>query len=104
GYFLIPGILDEPWFSKGMLNIAYIPDHLELLFFKLPKFKDTFPFIIPSWYGLAIWITTPAFISALRAPLKLTITKTAWLSSFLVFILLALRGGTGWTQFGYRYA
>lgn len=104
GYFLIPGIYSEPWFAKGMLNIAYIPEHLKILFLKLPNFYSYPPYIQPSWYGLAIWITTPVFIFSLFAPIKENLTKLTWLSILFIFILLALRGGTGWTQFGYRYA
>ncbi len=104
GYFLVPGIYSEPWFSKGMLNIAYIPEHLKVIFLMLPKFISKMPFIEPSWGGLAIWITTPAFIYSLRANIKENITKLSWLSIFLIFLLVSLRGGTGWTQFGYRYA
>ena len=104
GYFLVPGIYSEPWFSKGMLNIAYIPEHLRILFLMLPKFLSKPPYIEPSWYGLAIWITTPAFIYVVFANIKENITKLSWLSIFLIFTLVSLRGGTGWTQFGYRYA
>jgi len=104
GYFLIPGILNEPWFSKGMLNVAYMKDHLELLFVKLPLFSQEHPYIKPSWYGLAIWITTPAFLLALLAPMKNKAVWVSWISIFLIFLILSLRGGTGWTQFGYRYA
>jgi hypothetical protein len=104
GYFLVPGILDEPWFSRGMLNPIYIVDHLKLLFWSFPKLQPSFPYIQPSWMGLAIWITTPAFVFSLRSPAKEGQTKMAWLAIFLIFLLLALRGGTGWTQFGYRYA
>ena len=104
GYFLIPGILEEPWFSKGMLNISYIPAHLELLFWRLPNFSSEFPYVTPSWFGLAIWITTPVFVVALRNNIKKADVVFAWLSIFLIFGILSLRGGTGWTQFGYRYA
>jgi len=104
GYFLIPGLWDEPWFSKGLLHISYIPRHLEILFFKLPKFIDRFPYIIPSWHGLSIILTTPAFFFALKNNLKENDIKLAWFAILLIFLVIALRGGTGWTQFGYRYA
>ncbi len=104
GYFLAPGIYSEPWFSKGMLNIAYIPEHLKILFLKLPNFFNHPPYIQPSWYGLAIWITTPVFFFALRSPIRENLTKMLWLAVILIFIMVSLRGGTGWTQFGYRYA
>lgn len=104
GYFLVPGILSEPWFSKGMLSIAYIPEHLRILFLGLPKILSHFPYLEPSWYGLSILLTTPAFIFALKPPFKESLVKMLWLSILLIFTLVALRGGTGWTQFGYRYA
>lgn len=104
GYFLVPGILSEPWFSKGMLSIGYIPEHLRILFLGLPKILSRFPYIEPSWYGLSILITTPAFVFALKPSLKENLVKLLWLSILLIFTLVALRGGTGWTQFGYRYA
>jgi hypothetical protein len=25
GYWMIPGILDEPWFSHGLFSLQYIP-------------------------------------------------------------------------------
>ncbi|OGM79990.1 hypothetical protein A2382_04865 [Candidatus Woesebacteria bacterium RIFOXYB1_FULL_38_16] len=104
GYFLIPGIYDEPWFSRGMLNIAYIPDHLKSLFLSFPKFLNHPPFIQPSWYGLAIWITTPAFVFSLIPKIKQKKVLFSWISIALIFLVISLRGGTGWTQFGYRYA
>lgn len=104
GYFLIPGILDEPWFAKGMLHYSYIWDHLQILFFRLPNFFAHPPYIQPSWYGLAIWITTPAFVFAFKAKFSDTLTKLLWLACGTILTLVALRGGTGWTQFGYRYA
>ncbi len=104
GYFLIPGLLTEPWMSKGIINIAYIPNHLQLLFLQLPKFLNIPPYIEPSWYGLAIWITTPAFIFSLKASLKEKINLFAWLAIFSILFIVSIRGGTGWTQFGYRYA
>jgi len=104
GYFLVPGLLTEPWMSKGIVNIAYIPNHLQLLFLQLPKFLKVFPYIEPSWYGLAIWITTPAFVFSLKASLKEKLNILAWLAIFSIFAVVSIRGGTGWTQFGYRYA
>lgn len=104
GYFLIPGIYSEPWFSKGILNIAYIPEHLKVLFGQMPLILNHPPYVQPSWAGLAIWITTPVFIFSFFAPLKKTLVKILWLCILLIFLLVALRGGTGWTQFGYRYA
>ena len=106
-YFVLPKILnelDKPWFAKGVIHIDYIPDNLRAMFWSFPKILNKFPFIQPSWAGLAIWITTPAFIYALCAPTKQAIVKLSWLAIFLIFLVVASHGGTGWAQFGYRFA
>lgn len=102
-YYLQPGVMDEPWISKGYFNLAYIPEHMEILLFKGPVFLSSFPYIRPSWYGMAIWITTPAFIFAIKSP-KDKITLACWSAIIPIAFLLMSKGGTGWTQFGYRYA
>jgi 4-amino-4-deoxy-L-arabinose transferase-like glycosyltransferase len=104
GYKLIPGVLNEPWYSKGLVHPSYIFSHLKIFFSGLPKFMREPPFIQPRWGGLAIWITTPAFIYALKAPFKKIIVKLSWLSVFLIGLIIFSHGGTGFTQFGYRYA
>lgn len=104
GYLLIPGVLSEPWFSKGIMNPGYIGNNLKVAFASLPTFSNHFPFIKPSWSGLAIWITTPAFIFSFRASLKETLVKFGWISTLLIFLFVALHGSTGFAQFGYRFA
>ena len=104
GYALIPGIFDEPWYQKGLVNPAYIPEHLKIIFLSMPKVIEKFPYIIPSWGGLAIWITTPAFMLSLLAPIRQKIVKLSWSAIFLISLIIFSHGGTGFTQFGYRYA
>lgn len=104
GYAKIPGIFDEPWYQKGLVNITYIPSHLKIFLLGLPKIKDSFPYIIPTWAGMAIWLTTPAFIFSFFAPLKEKLVKLAWLSIFLISLIIFSHGSTGFTQFGYRFA
>jgi hypothetical protein len=104
GYFLIPGTLNEPWFSKGIVHPSYILEDLKVAFLMGPKFLRQFPYLQPSWAGMAIWITTPAFIFALKAPLKEMVVKLSWLSILLIFLVVGVHGGTGFAQFGYRFA
>lgn len=104
GYSLIPGVLNEPWFEKGLFNFSYIPNHLKIFFGALPIISNKFPFIKPSWGGLAIWLTTPAFIYTLFAKLKDRSNILSWVSIFLIGILVMSHGSTGFTQFGYRFA
>lgn len=104
GYFLIPGTLSEPWFAKGIVHINYIKEDLKVAFLGLPLFLNHPPYIKPSWAGLAIWITTPAFILGLWSKFKETITKFLWFSVLLIFLVVGAHGGTGFAQFGYRFA
>jgi len=104
GYAMIPGVMQEPWFKNGLVNPINIPKHLKIILGGLPKIISKPPFIIPSWSGLAIWITTPAFIFSFFADFKEKIVKYSWLSIFLISLLIFSHGTTGFTQFGYRFA
>jgi hypothetical protein len=104
GYSLIPGVLKEPWYEKGLFSYSYAISNLKIMFASLPIIKNTFPYITPSWGGLAIWITSPAFIYALAAKIKHKQNLVTWISLLLVSFVIFFHGGTGFTQFGYRYA
>lgn len=104
GYDLIPGVLTEPWYSHGIFHISYIENNLRAMFASFPIIKNEFPYITPSWGGLAIWITTPAFIYIFLASLKDKANLVAWFSLLLIAFVTFTHGGTGFTQFGYRYA
>ncbi len=103
-YYLIPGLLSEPWFSKGLFNAAYIPNSLKAIFWSFPRFSSKFPYVTPSWAGLAIWITTPAFIYAFLANIKERVVKFSWISILLISLVIFSHGTTGFAQFGYRFA
>lgn len=106
-YFLLPKVLHEenaPWFAKGVENPVYLLDNLKILFWSFPKILNTFPYVQPSWMGLAIWITTPAFLFSIFAPLKDNLVKFSWFSILLIFLIVGSHGGTGFAQFGYRFA
>ena len=90
-------------FPHGLLSWRYWPGHVQVLFKAKPIFLDTFPWVVPSIGGLAIWITTPAFIYAIRAPLD-RLTAACWAGIALFMMLLLCHCGSGMTQFGYRFA
>lgn len=104
GYFLIPGTTSEPWFAKGIFHPSYIIEDLKVAFLALPKLLPNPPYIKPSWAGMAIWITTPAFVFALKSKFKEGVVKLSWLSILLIFLVVGMHGGTGFAQFGYRFA
>ena len=104
GYRFIPGIMDEPWFASGIFHPSYIPNHLKIILTNLPAITNKFPYIVPTWWGLAIWVTSPAFVYALFAPFREKIVKIAWACILAIALVNFSFGSTGFTQFGYRYA
>jgi hypothetical protein len=104
GYSLIPGLFNEPWYEKGLFNPLYVPNHLKIIFTALPIFKNQPPFVQPSWGGLAIWLTTPAFIYAFFNSLKNKLVLFSWLAIIFIALVVFSHGSTGFTQFGYRFA
>ena len=103
GYWMIPGILDEPWFSHGLFSLQYIPENLKAFFMGLPKLTLQPPYLIAPLTGLAIWFTTPAFLFALRSDYKNATNIAAWLSIVAISFVIFTKGLSGW-GFGYRYA
>ncbi len=106
-YFILPSILNEtnsPWFAQGVANVVYIPNNIKAMFWTFPKIINEFPYIIPSWAGLSIWITSPAFIYAFFADIKDRLVRYSWISILLIMFVVFTHGGTGWAQFGYRFA
>lgn len=94
----------EPWFARGLLHISYIARHLHPLFLATPIVTASPPWVSWSLGGLAIWVTTPAFIFALRAPLDMPGTWAAWAGILPTALAVMSHGWTGMEQFGYRFA
>jgi hypothetical protein len=103
GYWLIPNILNEPWFSKGLFNLAYIPDNLGPFLLGLPTVTLNPLSIMFPLTGLAIWFTTPAFVFALKSKIRDAITLSCWVAVFAIASIVFTKGLSGW-GFGYRYA
>lgn len=104
GYQLIPGVLQEPWYSRGIFHYSYIPRSLGFVLFKLPVFSSQWPYVFPSLEGMSLFLTTPAFLLLLKTNLK----NKQQLILFVTIILLSLpslaHGTVGFSQFGYRFS
>jgi hypothetical protein len=103
-YYLIPGILKEPWYQSGIFDITYIPRHLRVIFGGFPRFINEFPYVTPSWNGMAIWITTPAFVYSFFAGIRNRLAIGCWVSIILIAFVNFCHGTWGFSQFGYRFA
>ncbi len=102
-YWMIPGVLNEPWFTHGHFSLLYISDNLAPFLTGLPTFNLTAPFMHAPIQGIAIWFTTPAFIFALRSKIRNAVTWSAWAAVFAIAFVIFTNAASGW-GFGYRYA
>ena len=96
--------VNEPWFSKGLFSISYIPRQLNAIFFQGPVLIDKFPFFKPSFVGLGLFFTTPALLYMFRASSKDKMTLAALGGLLLTSIPMLTYGVTGFLQFGYRFS
>jgi hypothetical protein len=103
GYWLIPGVLNERWFYAGHFSLLYIADNLKPFLLGLPMLTSTAPYVQFPMSGMAIWVTTPAFIFALKSKIRDKVTWCAWLALFSIAAVIFTNAATGW-GFGYRYA
>ena len=60
-------VLAQPWFNHGPFDYSYISRHTLVAFQSMPIIQENAPYVLPSWSGMAIWATTPAFFWALFA-------------------------------------
>jgi len=103
GYWMIPGVLDEPWFRHGHFSLLNIPDNLVPFLTGLPILTSSAPYLQFPMSGMAIWFTTPAFVFALKAKLKDRVNQWSWVAIFCIAAVIFTNAATGW-GFGYRYA
>jgi hypothetical protein len=102
GYYH-PRYSSEPWFSKGRFDVSYIPRHIKAIFYTLPKFTNEFPFIKPTYIGMGLFFTTPAFLYIFKARLR-GLTLASIVGILTTVTVWVTHGVTGWAQFGYRYS
>jgi hypothetical protein len=105
GYGLIPGLLEEYQYRYGFLSIHSIGKNLYSMLLSVPNSVEGFPWIQPRVLGgLSIFLTTPAFLWAIKARRRTWFTIGAWLGVLLVCVPILLHADPGGAQFGYRYA
>jgi hypothetical protein len=83
----------------GLFSVAHVPSNLHSWLFLGPQFQDAFPWIRPTFYGMAITLTSPGVFSALTA------RRERWLGlcAGTVVVPAALLYANGFSQFGMRY-
>ena len=94
----------SPWFDQGLFSLSYLKYHLYAFLLEPPYFMDEWPYVIPSMTGLSVFITTPAFLLVPFAGVRRRLALASWAAIIPTAFLIFIKSGTGWTQFGYRYA
>ena len=102
-YELLPNAGKPNAIKDGYLSFKHIPIHIDAMFLRLPYFRTSWPYVIPSLYSMAIWFTSPAVIFVLGAK-KSALMISCWLAIISTFFVLSLWVATGFTEFGYRFA
>lgn len=97
---LLPGAAG---FGDSLFSLNNWRGHVYMLFRQPPVYQATYPWVIFAISGLSIGYTTPAFVYALRAPFD-RLTAACWTGILLFVAVLFQFGGTGMSQFGYRFA
>jgi len=104
GYARIPGVLEEPWYDRGIFSIRYIPRQAWEMLWRPWEFRQTFPYMTPNPFSASILWSSPFILFALRFGARDKVLKyAAWAAIVLMTFLLWMHGNSGGWQFGYRY-
>lgn len=88
----------------GLFSSAYLGRNLTVALTLLPQFSSAAPFVSISGHGLALWVTTPAFLYLLWPARKGEWHRILWLTVALVAAWSLFYQNSGWVQFGYRFS
>ncbi|HEX5466779.1 MAG TPA: hypothetical protein VFW92_08925, partial [Candidatus Limnocylindrales bacterium] len=104
GYVRIPDIQADQFYQDGLLSLSYIPRNLYAIFLRSWNFVDSPPWLQPSWWGLAVPLTTPLILWLGRARWRDRRVAYAAIGTGLALIPIVTHGNVGVTQFGYRFS
>lgn len=105
GYARIPGVLDEPWYKYGIFSAQAIPSNVYHMLFEPWKWRDDFPWLVPTGWGGSLFLYSPfLFLLFRHGPRDYTMRTAAWSAIAILTILLWIHGNAGGWQVSYRYA
>jgi hypothetical protein len=92
----------EKW---GLFSYHYLAKNLGIVLTSLPFWtpRGPVPFQI-NLHGLALWITTPAYLWLLWPKRTAVPQRALWITVACVALPTLLYQNTGWLQFGYRFS
>lgn len=91
-------------FPHGFFSIYYLPERIKDIFLSFPIFSAHYPFVTPSLYAMALYVVTPAFFLILYASFKKRLVYSSLITVFIMSVPSLIKGGNGFTQFGFRYS
>lgn len=94
----------ENEYAHGSYDLSYIPRHVEAMFLTLPDRSDSFPYLVPDMWSMALWFVFPALVLAVFAPWNNAVVRASALAILFTLPASLFHGGVGASQFGYRYA
>ncbi len=102
GYEIL--LAKDPWHPYGVFSLKYVLPRIKEFFLAMPTLSSKPPYIIPSLYAMAFWLTTPAVVLAFFTKFKNKLVIACWVSILLIAIPSFAKGANGFTQFGFRYS
>lgn len=88
---------------EGLFDISYVSRNIPLVFQAVPIFSSDAPYAIPSWSGMAVWATTPAFLYALFAGVRNRVVLVAGSAILIVTIAILIFSARGLSWLGLTY-
>ncbi|HTJ45287.1 MAG TPA: hypothetical protein VL463_24440 [Kofleriaceae bacterium] len=88
----------------GLFSYHYLGRNLAVALTLLPELLPKSPWVQVSGHGLALWVTTPAFLLLLWPREKNALHRTLWITVAAVALPSLLYQNSGWVQFGYRFS
>jgi hypothetical protein len=98
----------DVFFTRGLFSPFYLPRHFYAIFLEPPDLVEGTPFFLrPRGIGMALFLTTPAFLwlfGGLRALRRDIGIAAVALAALLALVPDIFHGTVGFQQFGYRFS
>ncbi len=92
--------------TYGLFDYEYFRRNLSVAFAMLPGFSSDAPYVHISPHGMALWFTTPLFLSLLWPKLdkERSVHRALWITVACIAVPILFYQNSGWAQFGYRFS
>ncbi|MEY4579003.1 MAG: hypothetical protein RL701_3706 [Pseudomonadota bacterium] len=88
----------------GLFNYHYFAKNLAVFLAALPWLSNSAPYIMVSRHGLALWVTTPHYVTLLWPRRLNVLTVGLTVAALCVAVIDLCYQNSGWVQFGYRFS